>query len=113
MIFPSRNHWKEIDINGKILSTSGKIPLTSGKILSNQWKDPERTIKMHGLKCSYLQVTFICILYKSRSCIAVSAREEIYVLYFRACGEGLHASAVEARRRTEEPRNVRREVGRV
>ena len=39
---------------------------------------------MHSLKCLYLQVTFVCISYKSRSCIVVFACEEIYVLYFRA-----------------------------
>ena len=53
----------------------------------DQWKDPERTIKMHGLKCSYLQVTFVCISYKSRSCIAIFACEEIYVLYLQSLEE--------------------------
>ena len=38
MIFPSRNHWKEIATSGKILSTSGKILSTSGKIPSTSEK---------------------------------------------------------------------------
>ena len=67
---PKRPCFHTPEGSGKILGTTGKIPKATGKLIC-------RTRKMHGLKCSYLQVTFVCIMYKSHSCIAIFACEEL------------------------------------